>query len=253
MKDNIKKNRLPLLDTVRGITVISMVIYHTMWDLVYIYGYKFNFYTGKLGYIWQQSICWTFILLSGFCWNFGKNKLKRGLTVFIAGLIVSLATYIFMPSAKILFGVLTMLGSMMLITIPLDRMLKKIPHLAGGIFSIALFFVARNCNDGFLGFEALKVLQLPKWLYSGNLSAYLGFPPSSFSSADYFSLIPWGFLFLTGYFLYHIMKDYNLDEKLIIKWNVKPLSFIGRHSLIIYMLHQPIIYLILEICRQISW
>lgn len=253
MKNNIRKNRLPLLDTVRGITVISMVIYHTMWDLVYIYGYRFNFYTGNLGYIWQQSICWTFILLSGFCWNFGKNKLKRGLTVFIAGLIVSIVTYVFMPSAKILFGVLTMLGSMMLITIPLDRMLKKIPHLAGGILSVVLFFVTRNCNDGFLGFEKLNILRFPKEIYVNYLSAYLGFPPSNFSSADYFSLVPWGFLFLTGYFLYHIMKDYNFDKKLIIKGNVKPLCFIGRHSLIIYMLHQPIIYLILEICQQISW
>ncbi len=253
MKDNIKKNRIPLLDTVRGITVISMVMYHTMWDLVYIYGYKFNFYTGSLGYIWQQSICWTFILLSGFCWNFGKDKLKRGLTVFIAGLIVSLVTYIFMPSAKILFGVLTMLGSMMLITIPLDRMLKKIPHLAGGISSFVLFFVTRNCNDGFLGFEKINILRLPKEIYGNYLSAYLGFPTTDFYSADYFSLIPWGFLFLTGYFLYHIMKDYNLDKKLIKKGNIKPLSFIGRHSLIIYMLHQPIIYLILEICLKISW
>ncbi len=248
MENSIKRNRIPLLDTVRGITVISMVIYHAMWDLVYLYGYNFDFYTGKIGYIWQQSICWTFILLSGFCWNFGKNKLKRGLTVFIAGFIVSAATYIFMPSSKILFGVLTFLGSMMLITIPLDILLKKIPHLTGGILSAVLFFVTRNCNDGFLGFEKLNILPLPKQWYSNYLSAYLGFPPNSFSSADYFSLFPWGFLFLTGYFLYHIIKKYNLDEKLIGKGNIAPLSFIGRHSLIIYMLHQPIIYLIFEIC-----
>ncbi|MBE6804994.1 MAG: DUF1624 domain-containing protein [Ruminococcaceae bacterium] len=34
----MKNNRLHLLDTVRGITVLSMVLYHTLWDVVYIYG-----------------------------------------------------------------------------------------------------------------------------------------------------------------------------------------------------------------------
>ncbi len=244
-----KKNRIPLIDTVRAITVISMVVYHLMWDLVYIYGYDFGFYKGRTGYIWQQSICWTFILLSGFCWSLGKNKLKRGFTVFLAGLIVSVVTYIFMPSNKIVFSVLTMLGSMMLIMIPLEKLLKKIPHIIGGILSTILFFITRNINDGFLGFEGINILRMPEELYANYLSAYIGFPPRNFSSADYFSIIPWGFLFITGYFVYQIFKKYDIDEKLSRIGSIAPLNVIGKNSLIIYMLHQPIIYLILEICH----
>ncbi|MBQ2746820.1 MAG: DUF1624 domain-containing protein [Clostridia bacterium] len=53
----MKNNRLHLLNTVRGIAVLSMVLYHTLWDVVYIYGKDLLWYRGPWGYIWQQSIC----------------------------------------------------------------------------------------------------------------------------------------------------------------------------------------------------
>ena len=65
----IKSNRLELLDAIRGITIISMIIFHTLWDLVYIYNVDIDWYKGSYGYLWQQGICWTFILLSGFCFS----------------------------------------------------------------------------------------------------------------------------------------------------------------------------------------
>ena len=61
--------RLHLLDALRGVTLISMTVFHGMWNLVYLFGMKADWYRGTPGYIWQQWICWTFILLSGFCWN----------------------------------------------------------------------------------------------------------------------------------------------------------------------------------------
>ncbi|MBE6804995.1 MAG: DUF1624 domain-containing protein [Ruminococcaceae bacterium] len=78
-------------------------------------------------------------------------------------------------------------------------------------------------------------------------TAYLGFPPRWFLSADYFSLFPWMFLFLTGYFLYNILENHGLNKKLFTAGRVEPFAFIGKNSLIIYLLHQPVIYLILNI------
>ena len=62
-----KVSRLAGLDTIRGITLLSMMLYHTCWDLVFLFGKKIPGYSGFGGYVWQQSICWTFILLAGFC------------------------------------------------------------------------------------------------------------------------------------------------------------------------------------------
>ena len=62
-------NRYYFLDRLRGITVVSMVAYHGIWDLVHIFHINISWFNDVIGYIWQQSICYTFILLSGFCWS----------------------------------------------------------------------------------------------------------------------------------------------------------------------------------------
>ena len=112
--------RYAMLDAMRGLTLISMIAYHTVWDMVYIFGQNWDWFESYSAYIWQQSICCSFILLSGFCWSFGQKKWKRGLLVFGAGVLISLITIVFMPENRILFGVLTLLGSCMLIMILLE-------------------------------------------------------------------------------------------------------------------------------------
>ena len=52
-----KTGRLAGLDTIRGITLLSMMLYHTCWDLVFLFGKKIPGYSGLGGYVWQQSIC----------------------------------------------------------------------------------------------------------------------------------------------------------------------------------------------------
>lgn len=59
--------RCALLDELRGLDLISMMLYHGMWDLVYLFGVRAPWYGSWQGELWQQSICWVFILLSGFC------------------------------------------------------------------------------------------------------------------------------------------------------------------------------------------
>ena len=70
-------NRIQFLDALRGICILSMAAYHTMWDCVNIIGVDAPWFNGSFAYIWQQSIGWTFIFLSGFCINLGKKKIKR--------------------------------------------------------------------------------------------------------------------------------------------------------------------------------
>ena len=236
------KQRLHFLDALRGFTLINMIAFHGMWNLVYLFGIRANWYTGTPGYLWQQWICWTFITLSGFCWSFSRNHLKRGAMVFGGGLVVTAVTCLVMPESRIVFGVLTCIGSCMLLLIPLEKWAKKVPAVAGMAGSFLLFAVLRNCSSGSLGFESLVICRLPDELYRNYLTAYLGFPQPGFFSTDYFPLIPWFFLFLTGFFLHRVLAQRNLNEKLFAKGQLPVLNWIGRHSLIVYLLHQPILY-----------
>ena len=117
------KGRLALLDTLRGLTLISMILYHACWDAVFMLGEDWPWYGSRAGYIWQQSICWTFILLSGFCVPLSKRLLRRGLVVFGAGALVMLVTNIVLPEDRVIFGVLTLIGSCMLLMVPLRKWL----------------------------------------------------------------------------------------------------------------------------------
>ena len=119
------KQRLPFIDLIRGITIIEMISYHFLWDLVYLYNADIPWYKSHGAYIWQQSICWTFILLAGFTWHLGKKHMKRGLWAFGGGVIVSLVTAIVLPNDRVRYGVLTLIGSCILIWILLDKVLKK--------------------------------------------------------------------------------------------------------------------------------
>lgn len=243
--------RYGLLDVLRGVTIISMILYHGAWDMVYIYGKGWSWYRSDAAYVWQQSICWTFIFLSGFCWSMGKKPLRRGLLVFCAGAIVTFVTLLVMPANRVVFGVLTLIGSCMLLMIPIDRIVKDMPKSAGFLISILLFAATRNVNRGYLGFEGLRLLKLPKEWYSNLATAYLGFPSAGFYSTDYFSLFPWLFLFLAGYFMYHILEHRNLLKTSFFYRTVKPLAFAGRNSLVIYMLHQPVLYVVCGLLAKI--
>ena len=64
------------LDTLRGLTLISMIAYHACWDLVYLFGKDWSWYRSEGAYLWQQSICWTFILLSGYCFHLGHHRVR---------------------------------------------------------------------------------------------------------------------------------------------------------------------------------
>ena len=254
------KKRYWILDEIRGITLCSMILYHTVWDLVYIFGYNWNWFRSDMAFLWQQSICYTFILLSGFCFSLGKKKFQRGLVVFGAGALISLVTEMFMPHNRIRFGVLTLLGSCMLLVALTEKVFEKLKQkrnkeigetnavnaskpMAGVVISISLFVLTRRINYGVLGIGNITLARIPRVLYNlGDLGNFLGFTEQTFFSTDYFSLFPWLFLFLTGYYCYWWMERKQWVQRMAAPSLGAWWRPIGRHSLIIYLLHQPVVY-----------
>lgn len=249
---DMNKKRYELLDTIRGLVLVSMIVYHASWNLVYIYGVKWPWYHSQGAYVWQQSICWTFILLSGFCFSLGKRPWRNGFLVFGSGVLVSLVTILIMPSNRVVFGVLTCIGSCMLILAGTKKFFGKVDCKVGMVISFLFFLITKKINAGYLLLPINCRLELPKAWYQNYVSTYLGFPFEQFYSTDYFSIIPWFFLFLTGYYLCRIFEKYHLFKLSIFHCGVQVFSYLGRHSLFIYLLHQPVIYGLQEIFFNIK-
>ncbi len=246
--------RYHLIDAIRGLTIISMVLYHSCYDYFIIFNNDYSFIRNSGCYYWQQSICITFNLISGFVWFFGrKHALKNGLIINLFGLIITIISVIFIPSEAIYFGVLTFLGSAMIIMLPVNALIQKLcpdgisksQALIGVIINIALFAIFRHLPNGYCGTFRTRFFDFPSIMYKSKLLIPFGFPTDSFVSSDYFPLLPWLFMYLTGYFLAKLLPQ---NQKLanICTIKIPFLSYIGKKSLLIYLLHQPL-------CFGITW
>lgn len=245
----IVSSRITLIDTVRGVLLVSMIIYHACWDLYYLVGLKLSFFESYGAYVWQQSICWCFIFLSGICGNLSANTLKRGFIVSAAGILVTAVTLTVMPDERIVFGILTLIGASMLIlglaSGPFERVSPKI----GFFLSLLLFTALKPINNGYIGLLDRELLRLPQFLYRGYVMSFLGFTDPRFYSSDYFSVLPWLFLFLAGFFFGRIVDIKNKRYKAY-SFGIPVIGFLGRHSLIVYLAHQPLLYLIVLIIQK---
>lgn len=249
-----RADRYSLLDTFRGITILSMICYHGIWDLVFVLDIPLPWYTGEAGFIWQQTICWSFILLSGFCMQFSRRSVRNGLQLLLISLVITLITALFLPEERIIFGVLTLLGISMLLTEGLKKLRRlavnkrlfpadRAPHwgwllLASG----SAFVLLRDINQGYLGFGPWRWIRLPRQLYDGLFMTFLGFEEKGFFSTDYFSLLPWYPLFLTGYALGGLFLTRGWLTDPAWKKKIRIPAFLGQHSLLIYLLHQPLLF-----------
>lgn len=238
--------RYDFLDSLRGLLLLGMIVYHFFWDLVYLFQVELPWFQSTACYWWQQSFCWLFIFLSGFCWPLGQHPVRRGLQVMAGGVLVAVFTHFFVPEQVIVFGILVFLGSAMLLLAAVEGLAVKVRPGWGLFANAVLFVLTRNINEGYIGFEEWNLAQLPTVLYKNKLTTYLGFTEAGFASSDYFSLFPWIFLYLAGYYAFHIIACHGRLPAFFRRGSGS-LSCFGRCSLIVYLLHQPLLYLLLAL------
>ena len=103
-----KTNRMWLPDALRGLALLNMLVYHGMYDWVYVFSHASRWYDiwAPGCHVWQQYICWSFIVLSGFSFPLARKPVKNGLLVAGCAAVLTTVTAVFMPSEAIWFGVL---------------------------------------------------------------------------------------------------------------------------------------------------
>lgn len=236
------KPRIWPIDALRGLALVNMLAYHFMYDWVYIFGLPAAWYRiGSPGcHVWQQYICWSFILLSGYSLHLARRPLKNGLVVAGCAALLTAVTVLLLPSEAIWWGVLHLNACAVLLTVLLRPVLEKMPPAWGLAAAAALFALTNQLPYGYLGFESRHLAAVPPALYKANLF-WLGLPDlTRFTSADYFPLLPWLFLFWAGWYFARLCPPKR--PKNDAPAPVKPLCWVGSHTLILYMLHQPLIY-----------
>lgn len=230
--------RYRLVDAVRGLAIVNMVAFHFLYDVFVVYGREPGWYGLAPVRIWQQAICWTFILVSGFVWRWGRSgNLRRGLTLNVWGLVVTAVTLWAVPDEAVWFGILTFIGCAVLALIPLSRVLDRFPAAWGLACAVVLFVVFRHVEDGYL-WAGVRI-PLPVWLYECRVLTPLGFPFSGFRSGDYFPVLPWLFLYVCGYCAGRLFEACPMLHGPATR-GLPVLSAAGRHSMGIYLIHQPV-------------
>lgn len=242
------KIRIAALDMLRGYAMLLVMLYHLLYDLRFIYKIPLpDILTPGKPMVEAVHICflWVLFAVSGICTGYSRNPVKRGAVLYIAGWLITAASSVFMPSQLIVFGVLSCFGACMVITDLIKPLLKKIPWKVLAIGSFILWLCFMDISKSGTVHLLITDIQLPlpvnsKWLYPVGLRA------ADFKSADYFPVIPYIFMFLTGYALHAPVEKGKLPESF---YSIKTgfVSFIGKHSLIFYALHQPLFLIILEI------
>lgn len=239
MQTTKKITRLWEVDALRGVAIVLMVFYHFVWDLNYFGLYTANMLTGP----WQvfaRSIATMFIFLVGVSLTLSHNRavrqsesadlfkkfLLRGAKIFGLGLVITVATYFFIGRGFVIFGILHLIGVSIILAYPFLRW-DRWASLATGLIVIALGVYV----DRF-------VVTFP-WLI------WLGIKQIGVYMVDFYPLLPWFGIALLGVFAGHMLYPEGQRCFSLPDWSdvlpVRGLRFLGRHSLLIYLVHQPIL------------
>jgi uncharacterized membrane protein len=232
--------RLWEVDTLRGLAIVTMVFYHFVWDLNNFGLYRANLLVGP----WQvfaRSIATTFIFVMGVSLTLSYSRevrhtgrtnqfqkyLLRGATIFGWGLVITVATYYFFERGFVIFGILHLLGASVVLAYPFLHLNKWVSLLAG-LLLIGL--------GGYLN----TIIVAQPWLI------WLGLPQAGRYMVDYYPVLPWFGIALLGIFAGYSLYPQGRSQlelpDLSHQFPITGLRFLGRHSLLIYLIHQPILF-----------
>jgi len=235
----MKKQRFWEIDLLRGLAIIKMVIFNYSFALLYL-----GIYTFKEGLMFPGVAAAVFIFLVGLCLTISYNRVRkkkqkeiykkyfsRGLKIFGYGILITVITFLAFPEAFVIFGILHLIG----ISIILGQFFLKFKklNLFLGLLIIVLGFYLQNFSFDF------------PWLL------WLGLTPASLYTFDYFPILPWFGITLLGIFFGNVLYKNGKRRFKIKDFSnfsvIRFLTFLGRKSLIIYLLHQPLLILVLLI------
>jgi uncharacterized membrane protein len=242
--------RVGLLDEIRGFAIICMVVYHGLFSMQNFYGVSVPVFFDDWFGIIRNIFAGAFIFISGAVCRFSRNNLKRGAQCFFLGMVVTFAVALVQPALQIHFGILHLLGICMIIYALTEAFFDFVPPLAGiltfGVLFFLLFNIPYGAPNGYIGFDGLFTIPIPEILYDAGVLFPLGFKSPHANYGDYFPLIPWFCVFAAGCFFGVYARD-NALPRWFYKTRVPFLAVTGRYTIWIYLLHQPIIILILNI------
>lgn len=235
----MNRERYHLIDALRGFSLVNMLVFHFLYDVYVVCGLDIH-WAGYPGIVtWERFICVPFILISGISLNFSRHAYRRGLIINACGLLITLVTWIAVPEQIILFGILNFIGCAMMLTQLIRPLLEKLNPFAGFAAGILLYGFFYGLPRGFVGFFDIAIAKVPEIFYSVPPLAVLGLPSREFFSTDYFPLLPWLFLYIAGFFLWRVIVSRHWERFFTLR--VPVLDFIGRYTLWIYMIHQPVL------------
>lgn len=233
-------SRLWEIDSARGIAILMMIVYHTVFDISFFAIYPVEATTGFWRYF-AFSTASLFLLVVGISlvvsharasptlagFPLAKKFILRGAGIFALGLLVTFGTWLYLPESYVIFGILHLIG----VSVALSPLFFRF-----GKWNIVLGFACIAAGPVIGGMSGPAFL-LP-----------LGIMPPYFTSVDYTPLFPWFGMVLIGLGLGSILYAGGVRQftiRALPDIFIAPLSFLGRHSLLIYLVHQPVIILLL--------
>lgn len=244
------KQRIHLLDELRGFAIFCMIFFHAFFTIGYFFGVHWGIVLVDFFLPAEPYYAALFVIISGIACNLSHSNLERGVKLAIISAAVSLVTYLALGSDDMIkFGILHMLSVGMILYGLIHKYLRYIPNVIGFVINLLLFFFTFNVQERTLGFPFLFSIRLPDKLYQTPYLFMLGFPEMSFVSSDYFPILPWIFMFFAGAFLGRLAVKKGFP-KFMYKKRIGFLGFMGRKSLLIYLAHQPVIF---GLCYAVRW
>ncbi|MBX9757319.1 MAG: DUF1624 domain-containing protein [Beijerinckiaceae bacterium] len=224
-----KPQRIEAVDAARGVALAAMAAYHFVWDLSFyklippetFYNPRFQFFGHVIAVSFLALVGVSLALAARGGFN-ARSYWKRLAMVAGAAGLVSIGTYFYLPSAFIAFGILHCIAAASLIALPFLRAPWIVSAGAGAAIVLAPLVLASHSFDGLNWFVGLGIKE-PRTL-------------------DWRPLFPWTGFTLIGLGLAQLVLARGVPEK-IAQWRARgglarALSFGGRHSLLVYLLHQ---------------